>query len=142
MIQDYVNKKILGIGREYRGLYFLEEKSLAGMDDKLKSIIKHLLTEDKINLVVAGSTGCQQGRDSYEVWHQRLGHPPCQKLKHVSGLHLLSANSKVCVSCLMAKFARQPFKVDTNRSHTLCELIHMDIWGPYRVPTFKNCRFF
>jgi len=35
VIQDYLNKRILGIGRECRGLYLLKDKPLNGVDSKL-----------------------------------------------------------------------------------------------------------
>ena len=57
VIQDYVTMRILGIAREYRGLYILKDKPLDGVDGKIQQIIQHLLAIDKKKLLIAASAG-------------------------------------------------------------------------------------
>ena len=42
----------------------------------------------------------------------------------------------------MAKFAKFLYSVSLNKSSVLFELIHMDIWSSYRVPTHKCNKYF
>jgi len=137
IIQDYVKMRILGIGREYKGLYILKDKSLEGVDLKLQQIIQHLLAIDRTKLSLAASADSNHKTTSYELWHKRLGHAPYHRIKHVPNLVLQGEGHKVCVTCPMAKFTRLSFPLASNRSPVPCALIHMDIWGPYRVPTFQ-----
>jgi len=74
----------------------------------------------------------------YEVWRKRLGDAPIQKLANIPELKLGAVENKVCVTCPMAKFTKLPYLVSTSRSTKVCKLIHMDIWGPYRVPTHNG----
>jgi len=42
----------------------------------------------------------------------------------------------------MAKFTKLPYSVSTSKSQVAFDLIHMDIWEPYRVPTHGQFRYF
>jgi len=127
IIQDYVAMRILGVGREHRGLCFLKYKPFHGVDNILESIIKSLLEIDKDKLNVVCGADYPQVSGSYEVWHQRLGHASFNKLKHISNIHLKGGENKVCVTCPIAKLTRQPFQPSSSRSSSICQLIHMDI---------------
>ncbi|KAJ8429325.1 hypothetical protein Cgig2_025561 [Carnegiea gigantea] len=139
---DYVTMRISGVGREHRGLYFLKDQPLHGVDNTLECIIERLLETDKDKLRVAGAADCPQVSGSYEVWHKRLGHAPFNKLKHLSNIHFRGGENKVCVNYPMAKLTRQPFQPSSSRSSSICQPIHMDIWGSNRTPTHKNFRYF
>jgi len=47
IIQDYVNNKILEIGGEHGGLYYLKGQPLNGVDSRMETIIQSLLKIDK-----------------------------------------------------------------------------------------------
>jgi len=126
----------------YHSLYFLKDQPLNGVDIRMENIIKNLLESDKEKLLVAGAADGSKVPESYEVWHKRLGHAPLNKLKQLSNAQLSVTENKVCVTCPMAKFTRHPFQPSTSRSRNLCEMIHMDRWGAYRVPTHRNFRYF
>ena len=42
----------------------------------------------------------------------------------------------------MAKFAKLPYQVSESHRTVIFELIHIDIWGPYKVPTNGKFRYF
>ena len=142
IIPNYATKKITGVGREHRGLYFLKDQPLNGVDIRMENIIKNLLESEKEKLLVAGAANGSKVLESYEVWHKRLGHAPLNNLKQLPNVQLRVTENKVCVTCPMAKFTRQPFQPSISRSTRVCEMIHMDIWGPYRIPTHRNFRDF
>ncbi|XP_059315208.1 retrovirus-related Pol polyprotein from transposon RE1 isoform X2 [Lycium ferocissimum] len=47
-----------------------------------------------------------------------------------------------CTVCPLAKQTKLAFPLSSHVSHAAFELIHCDIWGPYRVPTHSNKRYF
>jgi len=111
VIQDYVNKRILGIARECRGLYMLKDKPLDGVDSKFQHIIQQLLEVDKEKLFLVGSVDRHTKLNGYELWHKRLSHAPYHKLKHMTQLQLQGEGNKICVTCPMEKFTRLPSKL-------------------------------
>nr|GEV31986.1 cysteine-rich RLK (receptor-like protein kinase) 8 [Tanacetum cinerariifolium] len=80
---------------------------------------------------------------SYALWHHRLDHVSNSKLKHMN--EFLVSLSKSCLdkylSCPMAKFTKLPYDLSDSHSTNVFELMYIDIWGPYKVPTdgkFRN----
>lgn len=62
------------------------------------------------------------------------------KLKFIEFVkHCINVSDKVCVTCAMAKFTKLPFQMSESHIEKPFELIHTDIWGPYRVCT--RCKF-
>ncbi|KAL0298504.1 UNVERIFIED_CONTAM: Retrovirus-related Pol polyprotein from transposon TNT 1-94 [Sesamum radiatum] len=76
------------------------------------------------------------------LWHQRLGHPSFKTLQHVKGFSssVLTDNT-ICDVCPMAKQSRLPFK-QVLLNLLLFELIHIDLWGPYKHASLSGCHFF
>lgn len=81
------------------------------------------------------------------TWHKRLGHPSMKKIHSLSDTLLLSKQNIVkhtenCHFCHLSKQKRIPF---VSRNH-LCskplELIHIDTWGPFAVPTVDGYKYF
>ena len=134
IIQDYLNKKILGVGTEHRGLSYLKGNPLKGIDGRMEDIIKNILETNQANLLVAGAIGYSTAQNSYEVWHKRMGHASFDRLRHLAFFQHKVKEHKVCITCPMAKFTRLPYTVSTHKSSS--------IWGPYRVQTHKGYRYF
>ncbi|XP_071727720.1 uncharacterized protein [Rutidosis leptorrhynchoides] len=108
-IQDLVSKKTLVSG----GLYFLtgNEKGIVGSSNITKV--------DKY---------------SVDLWHCRLGHPAEQALmclKHSLNLNKQSFNEP-CDICHKAKQTRESFVNSNHKTTELGELVHLDVWGPYK----------
>jgi len=122
IIQDLVTKKILGIGKEHKGLYFLMNKALEEIDSKLEDIIKDMILAGHYGLVVTGN-GVQH-TNSYELWHKRLGRAPFSKLQHLPGVQLQNKATKVCIVCPMAKLTKLPYQLSHSQSSAVCEMIH------------------
>ncbi|XP_071740955.1 uncharacterized protein [Rutidosis leptorrhynchoides] len=78
------------------------------------------------------------------VWHDRLGHPADQVL-HVlkNDLNLQGFNShEPCEICHKAKPTREPFPLSEHKSTDVGQLIHLDVWGPYKVVSRDGFRYF
>ena len=65
--------------------------------------------------------------------HSRLGHASLSKMTRLVDLSDINMNKFVCDSYHMAKFHRMPFPVSDSRAKTPFELIHADLWGPYKT---------
>ena len=44
--------------------------------------------------------------------------------------------------CLRAKQTRLSFPISENKTKRIFDLIHCDLWGPYRTPTHSGARYF
>ena len=67
---------------------------------------------------------------SFDLWHQRLGHPPEIVVKMLlvirSGTDRKKLN-KVCDVCPLAKQTHDSFPTGTHKASRLFELIHYDL---------------
>ena len=78
---------------------------------------------------------------STQLWHNRLGHVPfpvLQKLP-VTGI---SAALAPCDSCMLGKQTRLPFTPSVSVTSEIFQLVHADVWGPYKQKTHDNCIYF
>ncbi|CAH9113677.1 unnamed protein product, partial [Cuscuta epithymum] len=78
----------------------------------------------------------QGSSDSRDLWHSRLGHPSMKVLRLLGSLNkplLNSDQNKICDACMRGKQTRDSFDVSNARAVEPFELIHCDVWGPYRV---------
>ena len=50
--------------------------------------------------------------------------------------------NKASETCIQAKQTRCSFPLSNNKTTDIFEMIHCDIWGPYRVPSHSGARYF
>lgn len=108
------------------GLYMFKSGSTLNKIDKCKQ-----------QLMDAGIA-----RQDTQLCYQRLGHPSYFIMKH---LNLLSSNKNDIVSCHvcpLAKQIRQVFPSSNSRASTSFDLVHMNLWGPYKTPTLDKKHYF
>ncbi|KAL4285046.1 hypothetical protein GQ457_16G030870 [Hibiscus cannabinus] len=124
LIQDLC--QVIGKGEYYKGLYLLQLPS--AKSDKLVSQSESVVNES----VVLAS------------WHDRLGHPSHSVLHSLKDvLPSVDINkSNVCLICPLAKQKHLSFPVSFTVTHSPFEMIHCDIWGPYKMPTHDGFRYF
>ena len=79
-----------------------------------------------------------------DLWHKRLGHAGDEKLSQIKFLSNFSFknSNNVCDSCMKSKFTRLPFPTSMTKTNACFELIHCDIWGKYRTPSFTKANYF
>ncbi|XP_040937219.1 uncharacterized protein [Gossypium hirsutum] len=113
-----------GIGKHLNGLYFFEPFS---------ALVRS-----------PTSTSCMTSiANSISLWHARLGHVPVNKLHRLSFFHNLPINKDfTCSVCPMARQSKLPLPTSVSRAATPFSLLHLDVWGPYRVSTHCGHRFF
>ena len=127
VIQDPM-RKVMGIGKLHGGLY-----KLLLPDSTTSAVNLHSST------VLAASS-----KDQSQLWHDRLGHTPISVIKNIDSLSTnVNVNSTLpCDVCHFAKQSRLAFPVSNSKAATCFELIHCDVWGPYKRPTFHTCHCF
>nr|GEU98724.1 ribonuclease H-like domain-containing protein [Tanacetum cinerariifolium] len=115
-------KKVLGTGSESASLYLFDSDCAKfAMCINSKFLVCHV---------------------SKNVWHNTLSHPVNHVLKLLKGsLHLSNIdNNSPCEVCHKAKQTREPFLLSEHKSTCLGELLHLDVWGPYKVVSREGYR--
>ncbi|KAG7578844.1 Zinc finger CCHC-type [Arabidopsis thaliana x Arabidopsis arenosa] len=123
ILQDRTSRMVIGSGeREGEGLYrFRGIESMTALHTSVK--------------------------DDFVLWHHRLGHPSSRVTGMIPTVRGVSNNSREflftnCDVCLRAKQTRQPFPESSSNSKEVFDLIHLDLWGPYRTTAFCGSRYF
>ncbi|GJS07338.1 ribonuclease H-like domain-containing protein [Tanacetum coccineum] len=78
------------------------------------------------------------------LWHSRLGHPSEQVLSVLSKNICYKYDKHVshCGICHNAKQTRDHFPLSDHKSVTVGDLVHLDLWGPYRVVSREGYKYF
>lgn len=78
---------------------------------------------------------------SNDLWHSRLGHSSSDVMKHCDIVHVHN-NKDACHIYPLARQQRVVFPLRSIKSNHCFALVHIDIWGPYRVPSFTGTNYF
>lgn len=79
----------------------------------------------------------------FHLWHARLGHPSLSSMKFLpAGMYFCEADLNKCDTCHLAKQTRLVFPKSQTTSTELFDLVHMDVWGPYKYKTHGYCGYF
>ncbi|XP_048618201.1 uncharacterized protein LOC111207841 isoform X2 [Brassica napus] len=81
------------------------------------------------------------------LWHRRLGHPSSHITAMIPALESSSSKHdehiiKSCDICFRAKQTRQSFSDSSHNAKEIFDLIHCDLWGPYRTTALCGSRYF
>jgi len=85
------------------------------------------------------------GMNSMELWHKRMGHPSIKIIQMIPGISKHGSSSefnKVCDICFRAKQTREKFAVSEHNANNIFEMVHCDLWGPYRTPSTSGAYSF
>ncbi|KAL2930592.1 hypothetical protein RDABS01_036002 [Bienertia sinuspersici] len=149
MILDNKSSQVRGIGRFVKGVYYLVTEPVSKITDRLARYVDSWKKERSVSVEQLSSNIEQDSltdvnrnkakKNMTQVWHQRLGHAPVERLKKIEelkGFH--SSNAGDCIVCPLAKFTRLPFKLSKNRAKDNFELIHFDTWVPIKSTQGKD----
>ena len=82
-------------------------------------------------------------KDTIELWHQRLGHP---FNKVIELLPVVDTNSNKCTEscevCFRTKQSQGEFMTSGNKAYHIFEMIHCDLWGPYKTHSLWGAHYF
>nr|XP_043616143.1 uncharacterized protein LOC122588063 [Erigeron canadensis] len=114
---DLQTKKVIGSGRQSCGLYIFQNMLKGNM-----FISNHAKIECYL---------------SVQLWRNRLGHPSESVLVTLKNKLNLNDDTIIspCEVCHKAKQTRNSFPLSKHKTHSLGDLVHLDLWGPYKVQT-------
>lgn len=136
VILDNCSKEIIAVGKAHQGLYYLIDHLSGNVDQEWINSIS-----PKCN--ASSSKEDLKAASEFDKWHLRLGHASSARLKLIPCVKpFVQQQSKICVTCPMSKFTRLPFPLSDSHAKTPFDLIHIDIWGPYKVCTRGKFKHF
>jgi transposase InsO family protein len=120
VMQDLTSRMLIGAGKRKDGLYYFQgirkEKACKA---------------DGVNIV--------------ELWHKRMGHPSMKITQLIPGINRHGSGmdfNKACDICFRAKQTREKFPLSEHNASSIFEIIHCDLWGPYRTPSTCGAYYF
>ncbi|KAL0386160.1 UNVERIFIED_CONTAM: Copia protein [Sesamum radiatum] len=130
IMQDLKTKRTLAVGKQINKLYTLDS-------DSFSSTHCHQLQINNVDI------SCSVTDSSlYSLWHKRLGHAAPIVLSHIPELKCDSTNNtQTCSVCPLAKQSRASFPLSDSCTLKPFELIHVDIWGPYKQSSLSGCHY-
>ncbi|XP_056687299.1 uncharacterized protein [Spinacia oleracea] len=134
--QDPCSFKLLGAGKRTEGLYYFVKEtdcstSQGGYSTRSNSI--------EINCNAVADVTADVVTDVNRI---RLGHPSLSKMKHMNAEFCKGLAEYNCDVCLNAKQHKFPFSCNDNRASECFELIHVDLWGSYKVKSLDGASYF
>jgi len=73
-----------------------------------------------------------------DLWHKRIGYPSMKVTQLIPNVGRRTNGNKACDICQMAKQTRDSFPLSNNKANSSFELIHRDLWDPYKT-SFSVC---
>ena len=123
-IQDLAHWSMIGLGRESKGLYLLQNFPQHASFSALATPHSSSISSD--------------------LWHTHLGHPSFSKMLLLNKfVPFVSKNkSQCCDICHFAKQKKLTFPVSEHVSVSPFELVHCDLWGSFFTATNEGYRYF
>ncbi|GJY96595.1 ribonuclease H-like domain-containing protein [Tanacetum coccineum] len=115
--QDLSLRSVLRTGSQCERLYYYNDQGLKSNHSTFKSMC-YLSQHD---------------------WHCRLGHPADLVLNVLKkSLQIYNDKNLCCEVCQRAKQTREPFPLSDHVYSSLGDLVHVDLWGPYKVTSSEG----
>jgi hypothetical protein len=84
--------------------------------------------------------------DTATLWHHRLGHISDNVHKCIASqfpfITYKFNKDLPCDTCHFSKQKRLPYSISTTQSSKIFEILHVDIWGPYSIPSISGHKYF
>ncbi|XP_026397161.1 uncharacterized protein LOC113291895 [Papaver somniferum] len=117
---DRTTRTVIGVGEERDGVYIFHSGTL--------------ITANRVS----------DGED-YCLWHRRLGHASNKVVSLLPGMNKVDCRkflNEPCDICFKAKQTRTTFPVSENKADDFFDLVHCDVWGPYRTSSSCGAHYF
>ncbi|GJS73702.1 retrovirus-related pol polyprotein from transposon TNT 1-94 [Tanacetum coccineum] len=141
VFQDLLTKEVVAVGKGSRCLYTCTSLDPTSIPTG-QQVVNSINVFDFQNSSVFSNTVLPKSTSDLYTIHARLGHLSVSKMIHLHDCKGLNKTDFTCDSCLLAKFYRLPFPKHTPSSTEIFELIHVDLWGPYKAPALNGAHYF
>ncbi|CAL8165963.1 unnamed protein product [Prunus armeniaca] len=146
-IYENVNSQVkLGDGKLHnvkgKGIISVQTREVAKIKMMANKVFPLIMTS-KENYVLKA-----ENVEESHLWHMRYGHLNQRSLQllhkkdMVVGLPSIQSEKAICEGCIFGKFHRLPFSQSTWKARAPLELVHEDICGPTRTPSFNGKKYF
>ncbi|XP_074368570.1 uncharacterized protein LOC141708711 [Apium graveolens] len=128
VLEGPLNSTIQAVGTRDAGLYrFSSQNSICPQ-----------------NLSLSMFNSCCHSTTILDVntFHARLGHLSVGKMQHLKMFTTAMLNNFHCDSCILPKHHKLPYNESNSRAPAVFHMLHIYLWGPYRVPTQSGCKYF
>ncbi len=154
-----VLKNVLYVPGAHASLLSVDQATQAGADFRFSAVSAEIVFNGAVQ--ARATRGNQKGlylinatykrelamfaavKETPELWHRRLGHLGADSLLQlvkdnmVTGISIKAADITLpfCEPCILGKQTRLPFSESTTKTERPLELVHMDVCGPFQVPS-------
>lgn len=149
IIQDLESDRVVAVGQAKGRLYVLDEReckkvlgdhvtSMNAFKYTIDNKVYHAIPDE--NRVHYATNGTMY--DEFQLWHNKLGHVSIDVLNHIIP-HLTSKNqpSLPCDVCAQSKQQRMAFPISHSTTKSPFDLIHVDLWGPYKHKSITGAHY-
>ncbi|KAL2921578.1 Retrovirus-related Pol polyprotein from transposon TNT 1-94 [Bienertia sinuspersici] len=129
------------LGRFHSGLYHLSNNFCIPSAVSKPASTSH---KGQTHNATCSSISCLSAIEEAKLLHLRIGHIPFKNLSKIDS----SINNKCakhdffCTICPVAKQNRKSFPISSIKTIKPFQMLHVDLWGPYKVTTHNGCNCF
>ncbi|XP_019423033.1 PREDICTED: uncharacterized protein LOC109332504 [Lupinus angustifolius] len=127
---DLPSLRMIGVAELKNGLFAMKASI------KTLPVIPTTLQDRKINTFTTYDN---------DIWRVRLGHLSHKKMITMQKLFpsiVCNKTKDPCHKCHLAKQKKLPYNDSISKSANIFDLVHMDIWGPFYVPSTYGHKYF
>ncbi|GJW81111.1 retrovirus-related pol polyprotein from transposon TNT 1-94 [Tanacetum coccineum] len=145
VFHDLTTNQIVVVGKGYKNLYICKPTlDQATFDAEVSAFCK---TYQNVILVHcfnknAFSNSVSKHYVDIKTFHKRLAYTSVSKLVHIPQYKHLDVSSFSCECCLLSKHHRLPFQRSTSIAKNPFDLIHVDLWGPFKHHVQDGAHYF
>ena len=145
-MKDWTSKTMLLEGKLKNGLYVFDHTQI-----DLNKQLQPPLSSSKVpipapSILALHVPVLSHSCSSYDLWHDRLGHPSEKVVKVVltnCKIPLPDLNShSFCLVCCLGKIHKFPFRLSDTTYTELLQLVHSDLWGPSLILSSSGYRYY
>lgn len=149
IIQNSLIKIVVFVAKKEGGLYRLNQLSFAPTE--IHTCLYDVLNiapflKPFVNIILSINAINKESLHQYVMFavdmHDRLGHASIGKLKQIKGLDIKDTSTTNYRICPLAKQSRLPFLLSNSIAQKPFDLIHVDIWGPYKKASITGAKYF
>ncbi|GJU12708.1 pyridoxal 5'-phosphate synthase-like subunit PDX1.2 [Tanacetum coccineum] len=137
VFQDLTTNQIVAVGKGSKNLYICKPTlDQTTFDAQVSTFCKTYQNIIPVHCFNKNAFSNYVSKHSVDIktFHERLAHTSVSKLVHIPQYKHLDVSSFSCECCLLSKHHRLPFQRSNSIAKNPFDLIHVDLWGPFKHP--------